>query len=133
YEANKEKKNIVDLRSRLVAQNKKVVNLSKASKEAQEKIEYMQQIIDNSNLENIDQILFEINEQLFDLFKKIGDIGKEIASLRDRMFELETFKDAQYQINTNQDVRNSDFEKRLLALENPNPEPPEEIDRKSVV
>ena len=124
YEANKEKKNIVDLRSRLVAQNKKVVNLSKASKEAQEKIEHMQQIIDNSNLENIDQTLFEINEQLFDLFESVGDIGKEIASLRDRMFELETFKDAQYQVNTNQDVRNSDFEQRLSKLENKEPEPP---------
>src|SRR5699024_4334944 len=127
YEANKEKKNIVDLRSRLASQNKKVVKLSKASKEAQEKIEHMQQIIDNSNLENIDQTLFEINEQLFDLFESVGDIGKEIASVRDRMFEHETFKDVQYQINTDQDVKNSDSEQRLLALEKPNPEPPAEI------
>ena len=127
YEANREKKNIVDLRSRLDAQNKKVINLSKASKQAQERIDYMQQIIDNADLENMDKTLIEINNQLSGLFGNVGEIGQEVQSLKNKTSDLESFRDSQMQINVNQDTKNEDFELRLQALENPNLEPPEEI------
>lgn len=123
YESNREKKNIANLRSELTSQRKKVTNLSKDLSEAtehfQKEIEHMQTILDNADLENMQEVLLQINNQLGSLFDNVGEVGLEIVDIQEDINALNEFKLLQEQINHDQQLKNNEFEQRLLALENP--------------
>lgn len=125
HDAMKAERKVIDLESTVTRQSKRVVELSKASQQAQQEIERLQQVIADADVENLDQVLQQINNQLGGLYNNIGDIGQEITSLQESVSALNDFKTAQEQINFNQNTFNqnqlninADVEARLQALEN---------------
>lgn len=125
HDAMKAERKVIDLESTVTRQSKRVVELSKASQQAQQEIERLQQVIADADVENLDQVLQQVNNQLSGLYNNVGAIGQEITSLQESVSALNDFKTAQEQINFNQNEFNqnqlninADVEARLRALEN---------------
>src|SRR5690625_975747 len=63
-DANKSARKVVELENIVDMQSKRVTQLSQAAKIAQQKIEDLQSIIENADIEDLDQVLIQINSQL---------------------------------------------------------------------
>ena len=118
------KKEVADLKSIVHSQTRKVSDLSKASKEAQDEIVILRDLIDNIDAENIEQTLSLITQQLVAISEAIEDIGYEVTDLDLRTKLLEEFRLGQEYINhfntlfkDEQELINVDIETRLHNLE----------------
>ena len=124
HESNKVRRNVLELEGTVLRQSRRVAELSKASKEAQEEIQILHDLIDNIDMENIDEALDLIVQQLISISNAVDGIGYEVTDLVLKVALLEDFKTAQQLINhnnnlfeDNQDLINADVENRLQALE----------------
>lgn len=120
YEANKTKKHVTELENTVTKQSRQVRELSKASKEAQEEILILHDMIENINAEEIEETLALITQQLIDISEIINDIGHEIFDLELRINLLEDFKEQQYLINDDYISFKQEVLERLEDLEDGN-------------
>lgn len=116
-DANKSAEKVIDLESTVTRQNERVKELSKASKEAQQEIQILHDIIENMDIGSIDETLDLIVQQLIVISDSINDIGYEITDLDLKIGILEDFKVYQEHLNHQQELKNDNFDQRLQALE----------------
>lgn len=135
-QANKSQRKIVDLENTVERQSQRVAQLSQTTKNAQEEIQTLHDLIDNIDDEGIEESLTLITQQLMAISDAVDDIGHEVFEIELRMGLFDDFKDEQEHFNhevqsfiDNQELVNDDYAdfkedvlQRLSALEKDNDE-----------
>src|SRR5699024_9241582 len=78
-DANKSARNVVELENTVERQNKRVSELSKASQQAQEEIQVLQDLINRYDPDEVEESLDLIVQQMIEISETINGIGIEIS------------------------------------------------------
>lgn len=117
-DADRSSRRVVELESFVSGQSKRVANLSRASKEAQEEIQTLHDLINNIDMDEIDASIDLIVQQLVVISDAVDGIGQEVTDLDLRVLLLEDFKTDQDLLNYENELLHENILERLEELEN---------------